>query len=182
MGKVREALFSMLYQFNAIRTDGAALDLFAGLGSVGLEALSRGFNNAVFVDSSPDCASAIQKNVANCGMEGRARVVCQRVEEFLPQACAANGGKPFQLITITPPYEEVEYSELLTAVARSDAVGEGTFVVVEYPVELRALPHAVEYRLIGVRNRRYGRTVIAIYACQPSTDIELRPEEFVSVR
>lgn len=178
MGKVREAVFSMLIQFDAVRPDGSALDLFAGLGSVGMEALSRGFASAVFVDSSPECIAAIERNASHCRLDAFARTVCERVEEFLPRAAAMNNGEPYALITVTPPYEEVDYSQLLTEVARSDAVGEGTFVVVEYPVELGSLPPVIEHRLIGVRNRRYGRTVIAIYACQPRTDLELRPEEF----
>lgn len=182
MGKVREALFSMLSDLGVLRADGAALDLFSGLGSVGLEALSRGIGSAVFVDSAPDCVAAIRANAAHCGVADRAQVVCERVDDFLPQARAANGDRPYALITITPPYEEVDYGDLLTAVAKSDAVGEGTFVVVEYPVELRELPPAIEHRLVGVRNRRYGRTMIAIYACQPNSFVELRPEEFTVVQ
>lgn len=179
MGRVREAVFSMLDELGALRSDGAALDLFAGLGSVGLEALSRGMRNGVFVDSAPACVSTIRDNAAHCGLADRSNVVCDTVESFLPKARAANNNEPFALITVTPPYEEVVYSDLLTMIATSDAVGEGTFVVVEYPLELKELPPAIEHRLIGVRNRRYGRTIIAIYACQPSIHIDLRPDEFV---
>lgn len=179
MGKVREAVFSMLTQLDAIRKDGTVLDLFAGLGSVGLEALSRGYTSAVFVDSSPDCVATIRGNAIHCGLGEQSDIVCARVEDFLAAARSHNNDDSFSLITITPPYEEVDYSELLTAVAKSDAVGEGTFVVVEYPVELGTLPPSIGHRLVGIRNRRYGRTIIAIYGCQPSTSIELRPEEFI---
>lgn len=179
MGKVREALFSMLVMMDAIRPEGSILDLFAGSGSVGLEALSRGVGNAVFVDFAPECIDTIGENAERCGFQRRSQVVCAKVEDFLPDALAKNGGKPYSIITITPPYEEVVYSELLTAVATSDCVGEGTIVVVEYPLELKSLPSSIAHRLIGVRNRRYGRTAIAIYACQPRIDIELRPEEFI---
>ncbi len=179
MGKVREAVFSMLVMMDALRNDGCILDLFAGSGSVGLEAMSRGVRNGVFVDSAPECIAAVNENAKRCGFSDRMQAMCSRVETFLGSALEYNGGQPYSLITVTPPYEEVDYSELLTAVAESDCVGEGTFVVVEYPVELKCLPPSISQRLIGVRNRRYGRTVIAIYACQPRIDVELRPEEFI---
>lgn len=179
MGKVREAVFSMLQMVDAISPVGTALDLYAGCGSVGIEALSRGMKHAVFVDNSPDCISAIEHNLAHCGFTDRGLAVCTSVEDVLPIACQYNGSQHYSLITITPPYEEVNYGELLETVAQSPCVGEGTFVVVEYPVELKNLPPAVGQRLIGIRNRRYGRTVIAIYACRPSSSVERRPEEFM---
>lgn len=178
MSKVREALFSMLYMMDATPEDGTALDLFAGSGSVGIEALSRGMASAVFVDAAEDCVETIRGNLEHCNFGEKGTAVCARVERFLPEATGFNGGKHFELITITPPYEEVDYGELLTSVAESDAVGEGTFVVVEYPIELKALPPAIGGRLVGLRNRRYGRTVIAVYACQPHIDLDPKPEEF----
>lgn len=178
MSKVREALFSMLYMMDGTPSDGVALDLFAGSGSVGIEALSRGMKGAVFVDAAADCVETIRENVEHCGFGDAGTAVCARVEAFLPTATSYNGGKPYELITITPPYEEVDYGELLTAVAESDAVGEGTFVVVEYPVELKTLPPAIGGRLVGLRNRKYGRTVLAVYACQPHMDLDPKPEEF----
>jgi 16S rRNA (guanine966-N2)-methyltransferase len=178
MSKVREALFSMLYMMDATPPDGVALDLFAGSGSVGIEALSRGMKAAVFVDAAADCVETIRENVEHCGFGDVGTAVCARVEAFLPVATSYNGGNPYGLITITPPYEEVDYGELMTAVAASDAVGEGTFVVVEYPVELKTMPPAIGGRLVGLRNRRYGRTVLAVYACQPHLDLDPKPEEF----
>lgn len=178
MSKVREAVFSMLYMMDGTPSDGVALDLFAGSGSVGIEALSRGMKAAVFVDAASDCVETIRENVEHCGFADAGTALCAKVEAFLPSATSYNGGNHYDLITITPPYEEVDYGELLTAVASSDAVGEGTFVVVEYPVELKALPPAIGGRLVGLRNRRYGRTVIAVYACQPHMDLDPKPDEF----
>lgn len=182
MGKVREALFSMLDSFDAIRSDGCILDLFCGSGSVGLEGLSRGIGSAVFVDFAPECIETTDKNVANCGFASRGRTVCSRVEDFIPNGPAYNNGKHYDLITITPPYEEVNYEELMSLLIQSDCIGEGTFVVVEYPLELKTLPPTIGYRLVGVRNRRYGRTVLGVYACQPDVSLDLRPEEFTPLR
>lgn len=97
---------------------------------------------------------------------------------------------PYHLVTLCPPYEEVVYGDLLEAVAGSELVGEDTVVLVEYPVELGSLPHVFQGRdnggrvMVGVRNRRYGRTVIAMYVVNPSGRLEVaasRPEEFVTV-
>mmetsp|Transcript_9775 Transcript_9775/g.41815 ORF Transcript_9775/g.41815 Transcript_9775/m.41815 type:complete len:144 (+) Transcript_9775:501-932(+) len=135
MGKVREAVYSMLYQFDALE-GGMAVDMFCGSGSVGLEALSRGLDQAVFVDLSPVCTETCEKNVVHCGFEGRGRAINCTAEQMLlhPERYGVEGHA--KLITLTPPYEEVDYGELMYAAAGSDLVGEGTFLVVEYPVEL----------------------------------------------
>jgi 16S rRNA (guanine966-N2)-methyltransferase len=182
MSRVREALFSMLDMMGAVPADGVVLDLFAGSGSVGIEALSRGMQRAVFVDAAEDCVQTIRENLESCGFAESGIAICDRVERVLEAAVAANNGKHFDLITITPPYEEVDYGILMSAITASECVGEGTFVVVEYPVELKSLPPAIGGRLVGLRNRRYGRTVLAVYACQPDVDLEPRPDEFVTIR
>ena len=90
----------------------------------------------------------------------------------------------FELVTLTPPYEEVVYAELMATLAASPLVGEDTIVVVEYPVELGCFPPTLaDGRLVGLRNRRYGRTVLALYVCAPSGRLDLTPftEEFVSL-
>ena len=73
----------------------------------------------------------------------------------------------------------------LTAVSRSlslpcyQVVKEDTIVVIEYPVEMKALPHILgDNRLFGLRNRRFGRTVIGIYVCSPTRRYDMRPEDF----
>lgn len=182
MAKVREALFSILDSCDAIRSDGCVLDLFCGSGSVGIEGLSRGMGSAVFVDFASECIETTDGNLANCGFASRGRTVCSRVEDFIPNGHAFNNGRHYDLITITPPYEEVNYEELMTLLIQSNCIGEGTFVVVEYPLELKTLPPTIGYRLIGVRNRRYGRTVLAMYACQPDVSLDLRPEEFTPLK
>lgn len=181
MGKVREALYSMLYMMDAIPEDGVVLDLYSGSGSVGIEALSRGMKGAVFVDAAADCVETIRENLDTCGFGSAGTAVCAKVEPFLETGASFNNSRHYDLITVTPPYEEVDYGELMSAIASSDCVGEGTFVVVEYPVELRTLPPAIGGRLVGLRNRRYGRTVLAVYACQPHIDLDPRPDEFIAV-
>ena len=176
MSRVREALFSLLYPTGVLRDSARHLDLFAGSGVVGLESLSRGVGDATFVDFSKVCCDAIRSNAETIGVGERARVVETRVDTFLADPARYGIDQPFDLIAVTPPYEEVVYAELVEQIAASPAVGEDTLVVIEYPVELGCFPPTLaDGRLIGLRNRRYGRTVLAIYVNRPSGKLEYEP-------
>lgn len=185
MSKVREALFSTLFSFDlfAGNKPPRVLDLFCGAGSVGLEALSRGAAEAVFVDLAPECCECVEQNLKWCSFEAgkKGKAVRARAEEALrgPERLGIMG--TFDLVSITPPYEEVVYADLIRDVMESPAVTEDTLVVIEYPVELGSLPFNIgDGRLLGLRNRRYGRTVLAIYAVRPTgkRSGDLRPQEF----
>jgi len=193
MAKVKEALFSTLTSFGMYDNGMATrhLDIFAGSGSVGLESLSRGATHCTFVDVSQDCCAAMERNVQWCQFLERdqTQIVCADYLMALrePSSVGISTTVPYDIITLSPPYEEVVYAELLEAVVNSPLVGEDTVVVVEYPVELGNLPHVVPQEngvgaMVGVRNRKYGRTLIAIYVVNPSGNLKVadcRPEEFV---
>eukprot|EP01041_Mallomonas_annulata_P013289 gene13289-28135_t len=183
MSKVREALFSTLtfmgmFDSNTTRI----LDVFSGSGSVGLEALSRGAGQAVFVDMSSDCTQTALRNADRCGFSGRAGAVCAKADEVLLNPTKFGLSEPFSLVSITPPYEEIAYSELIDWVCQSPLVVEDTVVIIEYPVEMKTLPYILgEDKLFGLRNRRYGRTVLGIYVCRPSKKYDMRPDEFLKI-
>lgn len=191
MGKVREAVYSTLTSFGLYDYPVRQLDLFSGSGSVGLESLSRGARHCTFCDLAPDCCAAIERNIEWCQFntpEYSTQVVCADVLQVLrnPQSVGLPEGDTFGIITICPPYEEVVYGDLLDAVANSSVVVEDTIVLLEYPVELWGdIPHVYQGEsttMVGIRNRKYGRTVIAMYICNPSGRIEnaeSRPEEFI---
>ena len=182
MSRVREALFSILYPSNCVRDSGQHLDLFAGAGTVGIEALSRGMGKATFVDFSPTCTQTIRDNLETLGLTERGRVLQASCLDVLRRPESFGLTEPFTLVTMTPPYEEVVYAELLDALASSPAVGEDTLALIEYPVELGVLPPVLaDGRLVGLRNRRYGRTVLALYVNRPSGRLDMQPfsEEFV---
>jgi len=213
MGKVRSAVFSTLTSFGLfeavaeIESDAVRkvrhLDVFAGSGSVGLESLSRGAREVTFVDLAKDCCEAVQRNLNICGVEGRGRVVnCDALVALRdPHSVGVMttsgstgddvwGGGAYDLITVCPPYEEVVYADLLDALLNSDCCKEDTIVLLEYPVELGCLPHVLEAnnnpgkKMLGLRNRKYGRTVIAMYIVSPSGRLpgaDIRPEEFVNL-
>jgi 16S rRNA (guanine(966)-N(2))-methyltransferase RsmD len=185
MSRVREALFSMLTMMEVVKDTNSHLDLFAGAGTVGLEAVSRGMGSSTLVDFSSICAQAIEENAEGIELADKVTVLEARVDSVLQQPKAFGLTKPFDLITITPPYEEVVYSELVDMVANSPLVDEDTVVVIEYPVELGCFPPTLsDGRLIGLRNRRYGRTVLGVYVFRPTGRLDCTPhsEEFVALK
>lgn len=187
MGKVKEAVYSTFTSFGLYEDVGGAscktrhLDIFSGSGSVGLESLSRGSRHCTFVDMSTDCCGACERNIERCGFDGwnegglgtgipdegepTARVVVSDAFRALrqPETVGINPESKYDLVTLCPPYEEIVYADLLEAVANSVLVTEDTIVMVEYPIELGILPHVIGREdggvLVGVRNRKYGRTV-----------------------
>jgi 16S rRNA (guanine966-N2)-methyltransferase len=128
-GRVREALFSALDARGAI-LDAAVLDLYAGTGALGIEALSRGADRAVFVESSRPAVEAIRTNLETTGFRDRTRVEPVSVRAFLGRA-AAHG--PFGLVCCDPPYDATgaELEATLTALASPSWLESDATVVVE---------------------------------------------------
>lgn len=143
--RVREAIFSALDSIDAVR-GAAVLDLFAGTGAMGIEALSRGASRATFVDSDGDAIGTIRTNLAATGFAERADVVRADVVRWL-----AGGGR-FDLVLADPPYAFDDWTALL---ARVDAA----IVVAESDRELD-VPAGWEV----LRQKRYGTTVVTIAA------------------
>ena len=137
------------------------MDAFCGSGSVGVEALSRGGAGRVFVDLSPDACAVAARNAETCGFADKYET-CPR-DVLLALNDEALRGPGLDLLTLTPPYEEIDYDELMASVAASPLLNADCVVVVEYPVERGKPPFRIG-ELVGVRNRRYGRTALAFYA------------------
>ena len=180
---MREALFSTLDHVGAFSVNTTrVLDMFAGSGSVGLEALSRGACHTTFVDLAPECTQTAMRNSVTCGFEGQTSFVCARAEDVLTDPLKFGLTEPYGLISITPPYEEVIYKVLIDAVCNSPLVVADTLVVIEYPVEMGSLPYILGTdKLYGIRNRKYGRTVLGLYVYRPNSKYDMRPLEFMAV-
>jgi 16S rRNA (guanine966-N2)-methyltransferase len=149
---VREALFNMLAA--RLDFDGlAVLDLYAGSGALGLEALSRGAASATFVESDPRAAAVIEQNVAALGLPG-AMVLTRRVAALL----ASEPDRPVDLVLADPPYDvdAVEVGEMLAALAEWEWTRPGTVVVVERAVATPPLTWPEGWTVWRVR--RYGDT------------------------
>jgi len=152
--RVREALFSML----SPRLQGARfLDLFAGSGANGLEAMSRGASRAVLVDNDRKSLAVIRQNVASTRLTGDIR--CLQV--VLPGGLTQVGG-PFDIIFADPPYAFEHYDALLRALSDPSILAEEGVIYLEH-ARTTALPEAVG-GLERTRERRYGLTVLSAYA------------------
>jgi 16S rRNA (guanine966-N2)-methyltransferase len=124
--KVREALFNVLGAVDGLR----ALDLFAGTGALGVEALSRGAERCVFVDASDKVCQIIERNLEDCRFAPRARVLARDVRRVLDKGPAAVGG-PFDLVLIDPPYAHGLEVMALQQLVTGGWLSEGATVVVE---------------------------------------------------
>lgn len=152
--RAREALFNSLAGAAGLN-GGRVLDLYAGTGAVGLEALSRGADEAVLVDSSRSAGEVLRKNVASVGLPG-ARVVVAPVTSFL----AGESGDGFDVVFMDPPYE-VDNSSVNEVLAALDErwLAPDAVVVVERSVRSGACGYH-SGTLTFDRERRYGDTVL----------------------
>jgi 16S rRNA (guanine966-N2)-methyltransferase len=147
--RAREGLFSTLASLTDV--EGAkVLDLYAGSGAVGLEALSRGASSAVLVESDVRAAAVIRRNAETVALPG-ARVVVDRVERFL-----AADGAAYDIAFLDPPYAVSD--EIVARVLGAVRLTEGGVLVVERSARSAepAWPDGVE----RVRERRYGEGVL----------------------
>jgi 16S rRNA (guanine966-N2)-methyltransferase len=150
---VREALFAMLGDVEGARV----LDLFAGTGALGIEALSRGAEHAVFVERDPAVAKVLRANLASLGLEAPAAEV-RRADALGALRSARTDKETYDLVFIDPPY--------------SQAHGRGPELAAILPPLLRPAARIVlesdrraplDLGLEVERQRRYGDTLITIH-------------------
>ncbi|KAI3409399.1 uncharacterized protein J3R85_019407, partial [Psidium guajava] len=166
MEVVKAAAFSILQAAGgnpASLRPGRWLDLYSGTGSVGIEAISRGCSQVHFVEMDPWVVSdVLRPNLEWTGFIDAAVIHMVRVENFLERAEQFVGKDgPFDYVSITPPYMQVDYGILMDQISKSPLVGEDSFVVVEYPLRTNMLDSCG--CLVKITDRRFGRTHLAIY-------------------
>lgn len=152
--RVKEAVFNILGD----GIEGArVLDLFAGTGSVGIEALSRGAEQAVLVEKQPRAAAVIKTNLARTRLQAGGRVVQADVFKFL-----AGPPEPFDVIYIAPPQYQGLWLKTLQAVDAEPAwlAPDGVVIVQIFPKELQAAELAT---LAPTDQRKYGSTLVCFY-------------------
>jgi 16S rRNA (guanine(966)-N(2))-methyltransferase RsmD len=133
------------------------LDLFAGTGGVGIEALSRGASEAVFVERDQRALATIRRNLEVTGLAARARVVKRDVFQFI----AGYSGQPFDIIYVAPPQYKRLWVRALLALDGSPLASPGTLVVAQiFPKEYEPLELAV---LVLADQRKYGSTLLCFY-------------------
>ena len=151
--RVKEALFSII---NFDLPGAAVLDLFGGTGQLGIEALSRGANSAVFVDQREDACKIIRENLRRTKLESQGRVVRSDYLDVLRR-----NREKFDIILLDPPYAEVFLENALKCITEIDILKTDGIIVAERPVE-KELPFEFE-GFTRSKDYKYGKTLLTIY-------------------
>ena len=151
--RVKEALFSII---NFDLPGAAVLDLFGGTGQLGIEALSRGANSAVFVDQREDACKIIRENLRRTKLESQGRVVRSDYLDYLRRS-----KEKFDIILLDPPYAEVFLENALKCITEIDILKTDGIIVAERPVE-KDLPFEFE-GFTRSKDYKYGKTLLTIY-------------------
>lgn len=149
--RVKEAMFSII-QFEL---EGArVLDLYAGSGQLGIEALSRGARSCVFIDRARDCTALIKSNLEKTGLARQARIAAMDAAEYLKHATDV-----FDIILLDPPYAQEETERILALCAgRMSAAG----VLICETAKHTPLPETAG-ELTEKRKYRYGIAALHVY-------------------
>ena len=151
-GKVKESIFSIL-QFDI--EGRRVLDLFAGTGQLGIEALSRGARECVFIDQRKDAVNLIRENVKLCDLTDNAVVRQGDSMAYL------KSGEKFDIIFLDPPYGSKLLGEALEQITKFDICREHGIIVAESAVETELPTVAPPYSLY--REYRYGKIKLSVY-------------------
>ncbi|HEX2660572.1 MAG TPA: 16S rRNA (guanine(966)-N(2))-methyltransferase RsmD [Polyangia bacterium] len=155
--KVREAIFNIL----GPPPGGAVLDLFAGTGALGIEALSRGAERAVFVERDRNALQALRTNLREFGIEGRSTVIGADVRTALRRLAGSIGEDDrFSWVFMDPPYAE-QTEAILAELSQNDVLAKCAVVVVEH--DKRHRPPASIGGLFLTSRREYGDTELSFY-------------------
>ncbi len=168
LDRVRESMFNSLASLDAI--EGArVLDLFAGSGALGIEALSRGADHVTFVDSDRNARRAIETNLATTGYGDRAEVVASTAEAFLGRSTTS--ASPHTLVLLDPPYgfDDDAWNAVLDAVVGLNGID---YIVIESSRQITVPP-----QWDAVREKWYGGTLLTILrpVNPPPHDQQLEP-------
>ena len=151
--RVREAIFNLLINAHGNPVSGArVLDLFAGTGALGLEALSRGAAEVTFVDDGAKALALMRANIAKMRVEGETRVLRQDARRLPP-----NPASPYDLVFLDPPYGKAMGEAALVSAIAGGWLAPGTVVVWEES----AAPQPPA-GLVQVDQRKYGDTVVTL--------------------
>lgn len=155
--RVKESLFGRLEHGPGL-TDRRVLDLYAGSGSLAIEALSRGAARALLVERDRDAVNVIWQNLATTGLTDRARVVVRGVDSFLGAGPPPDA--PFDLVVLDPPYAEDDTAAVLPRLVEPGWLSDDALVVIER--SFRAAPLEFPEPLVLAWERRYGDTLLTV--------------------
>ncbi|CDU20302.1 uncharacterized protein PY17X_1369200 [Plasmodium yoelii] len=181
MSKVKESLFNILVHLGVFNINNFnVLDAFSGSGNLGIECISRGLENVTFVDLSLNSCRTICENLKLCNIQNlNNKIIRSDVLELLKNPYKFDILDKYNLAFFTPPYEQIVYSELVHSISKSELFDNDALIFIEYPKEIDMLPQKVD-NLIGLRNRKFGRTYFAIYVINHTGkyDYSINKDEF----
>lgn len=154
--KIKEAVFHKMGPFFS---GGSGLDLFAGSGSLGLEALSRGMDDMVFVDQAKKAIQTIRQNVEALHVSEQSSIY--RNDAFRAMEKLQHEGKSFQLILLDPPYQRMDYTKLLHTLDTYNLLAPGGMLYIEHnPEEALPIPDDCEELFFRKYNETTAITII----------------------
>jgi len=168
--RAREALFSIL---GSIIPGACVADLFAGSGAIGLEALSRGAKNAIFVEQHPEAGLTLEKTLVEFKLGSQSQVFIQDVALAI-QSSYLVGWAPFDVLYIDPPYRFEDSHPLLTQIENADLVAKHGYVIYEH-FSKRTPPSAIGQWTL-TRTAKYGDTGLSFYRTQAHSEIVAQGE------
>lgn len=151
--RVKEGIFNII-QFDL--EGRRVLDLFAGTGQMGIEALSRGAASAVFVEQRRDAAALVRENLKLTQLDGQAKVICGDAMAYL-----ASAKEKFDIIFVDPPYAAKLWDSALATISRFDILSNHGIIICESPMEQEMPEMKPPYYLH--RTYRYGKIKVTTY-------------------
>lgn len=163
--RVKESLFNII---NPYIRESNILDLFAGTGSLGIECLSRGAKNCVFVDKSKDSINIIKSNVKKARVENESTILNVDFKDAVKRL--SNQNQKFDVIFMDPPYYENMFIECLKIIDELNLLYEDGIIVVEH--DTKDLFDESIGNLVKSRDKKYGNTTLTFYKLEAQNEQE----------
>lgn len=154
--KVKESIFNMIGPYF---DGGWALDLYAGTGGLGIEALSRGAQRAVFVERDAKAFAVVKQNVTACRLDNQAELY--RLDADRAMRALAKRDLVFDLVFLDPPYAQQKIAEEIRFLQESGMLADGAWIVAEHDIDVK-LPDAIGMCVLD-RAATYGDTAVTLY-------------------
>ncbi|HBT73431.1 MAG TPA: 16S rRNA (guanine(966)-N(2))-methyltransferase RsmD [Lysinibacillus sp.] len=156
--KVKESIFNIIGPFF---DGGIALDLFAGSGGLGIESLSRGAEQAIFIEKDAKAFQVLQENIKKCRYEEDTELF--RIDAKRAVKALLKRDLTFKYVFLDPPYHQQEYYDLVQILVDNDKVQRDGIILCEHAKEVQLPRNFGEFVL--TRQETYGGTIISVYRC-----------------